>query len=249
MREAAGAAGRRASSCRSRDDGPGIAPQHLPRLTERFYRVNVAASREKGGTGLGLAIVKHILNRHRGELNVSSKVGEGSTFSVVLPALSGSAAPAARQPPDLFIRAGAASTKFTRCTVEVWRTRHASVPCRLVWRSTLVAGRSAGVVSPCPRRDACLERSLVSSRGFLRVKAHRSARDFQKYASVPSPASITSLALIVGRSGSRRSRATCALERLFQVSSGTGRNLRALRRVSPRLHIGRTRAWPGMTSE
>ena len=49
------------------DDGPGIAPQHLPRLTERFYRVNVAASREKGGTGLGLAIVKHILNRHRGE--------------------------------------------------------------------------------------------------------------------------------------------------------------------------------------
>jgi two-component system, OmpR family, phosphate regulon sensor histidine kinase PhoR len=71
------------------DDGPGIAPQHLPRLTERFYRVNVLASRERGGTGLGLAIVKHILNRHRGELNISSKVGEGSTFSVVLPALSG----------------------------------------------------------------------------------------------------------------------------------------------------------------
>ena len=70
------------------DDGPGIAPQHLPRLTERFYRVNVLASRERGGTGLGLAIVKHILNRHRGELNISSKVGEGSTFSVVLPALS-----------------------------------------------------------------------------------------------------------------------------------------------------------------
>ena len=51
------------------DDGPGIAPQHLPRLTERFYRVSAAASREKGGTGLGLAIVKHILNRHRGELD------------------------------------------------------------------------------------------------------------------------------------------------------------------------------------
>jgi two-component system phosphate regulon sensor histidine kinase PhoR len=67
------------------DDGPGIAPQHLPRLTERFYRVNVAASREKGGTGLGLAIVKHILNRHRGELVVSSKLGHGSTFSVLLP--------------------------------------------------------------------------------------------------------------------------------------------------------------------
>jgi two-component system, OmpR family, phosphate regulon sensor histidine kinase PhoR len=71
------------------DDGSGIAPQHLPRLTERFYRVNVLASRERGGTGLGLAIVKHILNRHRGELNISSKVGEGSTFSVVLPVLSG----------------------------------------------------------------------------------------------------------------------------------------------------------------
>jgi two-component system phosphate regulon sensor histidine kinase PhoR len=68
------------------DDGPGIAPQHLPRLTERFYRVNVAASREKGGTGLGLAIVKHVLNRHRGELGVTSKVGQGSTFSVTLPA-------------------------------------------------------------------------------------------------------------------------------------------------------------------
>lgn len=68
------------------DDGPGIAPQHLPRLTERFYRVSVAASREKGGTGLGLAIVKHILNRHRGELIVTSQLGHGSTFSVLLPA-------------------------------------------------------------------------------------------------------------------------------------------------------------------
>jgi two-component system phosphate regulon sensor histidine kinase PhoR len=69
------------------DDGLGIAPQHLPRLTERFYRVNVAASREKGGTGLGLAIVKHILNRHRGELLITSTLGQGSTFSVLLPAL------------------------------------------------------------------------------------------------------------------------------------------------------------------
>jgi two-component system phosphate regulon sensor histidine kinase PhoR len=67
------------------DDGPGIAPQHLPRLTERFYRVSVAASREKGGTGLGLAIVKHILNRHRGELVIASTLGQGSTFSVMLP--------------------------------------------------------------------------------------------------------------------------------------------------------------------
>jgi two-component system phosphate regulon sensor histidine kinase PhoR len=63
------------------DDGPGIAPVHMPRLTERFYRVNVASSREKGGTGLGLAIVKHILNRHRGELKIASKLGVGSTFT------------------------------------------------------------------------------------------------------------------------------------------------------------------------
>jgi two-component system phosphate regulon sensor histidine kinase PhoR len=63
------------------DDGPGIAPEHLPRLTERFYRVNVASSREKGGTGLGLAIVKHILNRHRGELRIASRLGAGSSFT------------------------------------------------------------------------------------------------------------------------------------------------------------------------
>ena len=67
------------------DDGPGISPEHLPRLTERFYRVSVTASREKGGTGLGLAIVKHILNRHRGELIITSKLGEGSTFAALLP--------------------------------------------------------------------------------------------------------------------------------------------------------------------
>ena len=66
------------------DQGPGIAPEHLPRLTERFYRVDVASSREKGGTGLGLAIVKHILNRHRGELAITSAPGRGSTFTVVL---------------------------------------------------------------------------------------------------------------------------------------------------------------------
>lgn len=65
------------------DDGPGIEPGHLPRLTERFYRVSVASSREKGGTGLGLAIVKHIMNRHRGELKIESKTGQGSTFTVV----------------------------------------------------------------------------------------------------------------------------------------------------------------------
>jgi two-component system phosphate regulon sensor histidine kinase PhoR len=67
------------------DHGAGIAPEHFPRLTERFYRVDAARSRELGGTGLGLAIVKHILNRHRGRLNVTSEVGRGSTFSVTLP--------------------------------------------------------------------------------------------------------------------------------------------------------------------
>jgi two-component system phosphate regulon sensor histidine kinase PhoR len=65
-----------------RDRGPGIAPQHLPRLTERFYRVDVESSRDKQGTGLGLAIVKHILNRHGTRLQVRSEVGKGSVFSV-----------------------------------------------------------------------------------------------------------------------------------------------------------------------
>ena len=68
-----------------RDYGPGIPPEHLPRLTERFYRVDVAESREQGGTGLGLALVKHILNRHRGRLVIESRPGEGATFSVRLP--------------------------------------------------------------------------------------------------------------------------------------------------------------------
>jgi two-component system phosphate regulon sensor histidine kinase PhoR len=68
-----------------RDYGPGIAPEHLPRLTERFYRVDVAESRAQGGTGLGLALVKHILNRHRGHLTIDSTPGEGATFTVHLP--------------------------------------------------------------------------------------------------------------------------------------------------------------------
>ena len=68
-----------------RDYGPGIAAEHLPRLTERFYRVDVVESRTQGGTGLGLALVKHILNRHRGKLNIRSKTGEGATFTVRLP--------------------------------------------------------------------------------------------------------------------------------------------------------------------
>lgn len=68
-----------------RDHGPGIAPEHIPRLTERFYRVSVQESRMRGGTGLGLAIVKHILNRHRGRLAITSDVGRGSCFTIRLP--------------------------------------------------------------------------------------------------------------------------------------------------------------------
>jgi two-component system phosphate regulon sensor histidine kinase PhoR len=68
-----------------RDYGPGIAPEHLPRLTERFYRVDVAESRQKGGTGLGLAIVKHIVHRHGGRLLIESTPGEGARFRVMLP--------------------------------------------------------------------------------------------------------------------------------------------------------------------
>jgi two-component system phosphate regulon sensor histidine kinase PhoR len=74
-----------------RDYGPGIAPEHLPRLTERFYRVDISESRAQGGTGLGLALVKHILNRHRGRLMIESTPGAGATFSVRLPLLATSA--------------------------------------------------------------------------------------------------------------------------------------------------------------
>ncbi len=69
-----------------RDQGTGIASHHIPRLTERFYRIDEGRSREQGGTGLGLAIVKHIVNRHRGRLHIESEIGVGSTFTVHLPA-------------------------------------------------------------------------------------------------------------------------------------------------------------------
>ncbi len=82
------------------DTGPGIAREHLPRLTERFYRVDGSRSRDTGGTGLGLSIVKHVVQRHGGELDIASELGKGSVFRVLLPAarvdaarvLSGSAA-------------------------------------------------------------------------------------------------------------------------------------------------------------
>ena len=68
-----------------RDYGHGIAPEHLPRLTERFYRVDATQSRARNGTGLGLAIVKHILTRHRGKLSITSRLNHGSAFVATVP--------------------------------------------------------------------------------------------------------------------------------------------------------------------
>ncbi len=83
-----------------RDHGPGIAPEHLPRLTERFYRVDVSESRAQGGTGLGLSLVKHILTRHHGRLTISSELGRGAIFTVRLPGAPG------RTPAETDSRAG-----------------------------------------------------------------------------------------------------------------------------------------------
>ena len=67
------------------DESEGIAPEHIPRLTERFYRIDPGRSRSLGGTGLGLAIVKHIVERHRGRLDIASRVGQGTTVTILLP--------------------------------------------------------------------------------------------------------------------------------------------------------------------
>jgi two-component system phosphate regulon sensor histidine kinase PhoR len=82
---AAAADGKDEARVSVRDYGPGIAAEHLPRLTERFYRVDVGESRTQGGTGLGLALVKHILNRHHGRLTIDSKAGDGASFTAHLP--------------------------------------------------------------------------------------------------------------------------------------------------------------------
>jgi two-component system phosphate regulon sensor histidine kinase PhoR len=73
-------------ACSVADTGPGIAPEHIPRLTERFYRVDRSRSRDTGGTGLGLAIVKHVAQRHGAELKIESLLGKGSTFTITFPA-------------------------------------------------------------------------------------------------------------------------------------------------------------------
>ena len=86
-----GAGGKREARIAVRDYGPGIAPEHLPRLTERFYRVDVSESRAQGGTGLGLALAKHILNRHGGRLTIESVLGHGATFMAHLPLADGGA--------------------------------------------------------------------------------------------------------------------------------------------------------------
>lgn len=78
------------------DQGEGIAPEHLPRLTERFYRIDAGRSRSVGGTGLGLAIVKHIVGRHRGRLDIRSKVGEGTAVRIYLPRAQGIATEVSR---------------------------------------------------------------------------------------------------------------------------------------------------------
>ena len=69
-----------------KDNGPGIAREHLPRLTQRFYRVDSSRSRQTGGTGLGLSIAKHAIGRHGGELDIHSELGQGSSFRLLIPA-------------------------------------------------------------------------------------------------------------------------------------------------------------------
>jgi two-component system phosphate regulon sensor histidine kinase PhoR len=90
-----------------RDDGEGIPSDAIPRLTERFYRVDVKRSRERGGTGLGLAIVKHIVNRHQGRLQIESRAGEGSTFTVLLPVSRAPLISAVGTPPSITASAAA----------------------------------------------------------------------------------------------------------------------------------------------
>ena len=88
-----------AASSRCSDTGIGIAREHLPRLTERFYRVDGSRSRDTGGTGLGLSIVKHVAQRHGGEIEIQSEPGKGSCFKLVFPAFRLRSRPATQPPP------------------------------------------------------------------------------------------------------------------------------------------------------
>jgi two-component system phosphate regulon sensor histidine kinase PhoR len=96
------------------DTGIGIEPQHIPRLTERFYRVDRSRSRSTGGTGLGLAIVKHVMQRHGGELDIASEPDKGSTFRLVFPAVRVRVAEPSPGPAgDAGIASGAPATELS----------------------------------------------------------------------------------------------------------------------------------------
>jgi len=102
-----------------RDYGDGIAREHIPRLTERFYRIDAVRSRERGGTGLGLAIVKHIVNRHRGQLTIESIVGEGSQFTIILPTVPESALLAPPLQPEIQPKAARKSSAKALKSAEI----------------------------------------------------------------------------------------------------------------------------------
>jgi two-component system phosphate regulon sensor histidine kinase PhoR len=101
------------------DNGPGIAREHLARLTERFYRVDSGRSRETGGTGLGLAIAKHVIQRHGGEILIDSEPGKGSVFALTLPAARVRALPEpAETAPEPSARAGMPAAELVRIAVD-----------------------------------------------------------------------------------------------------------------------------------
>jgi two-component system phosphate regulon sensor histidine kinase PhoR len=101
------------------DNGPGIAREHLARLTERFYRVDSGRSRETGGTGLGLAIVKHVIQRHGGEILIDSEPGKGSVFALTLPAARVRALPEPAEPaPESSARSGVPAADKARIAVD-----------------------------------------------------------------------------------------------------------------------------------
>ena len=103
-----------------RDYGPGIAEEHIPRLTERFYRIDVDASRKHRGTGLGLAIVKHILARHHARMTIDSRLGEGATFTVTFP-------PGASRDPTGLGREIRSRSQWVKSVVKLSSRRHRTI--------------------------------------------------------------------------------------------------------------------------